>query len=145
MKHLFISIITASCILFNQVNAQSTPSPSYETNHHREIIRTKKYHRLRSNPDLNHEEISKIIRENELDERKVQLVRSSGKCEYTSSEIEEMRAKESEEDRMKRERAELERQREEARREPHANIGAHSLQFAKGYESKQEYESTFFL
>lgn len=123
MRHLLISIITITCILFNQVNAQSTSPPSYETNHRREIIKTKKYHPLYSNPDLNQEEISRIIRENELDERKVQVVRSSGKCDYTASEIEKIRANESEEDRIQRERAELERQKEDARSEPRADIG----------------------
>jgi hypothetical protein len=134
MNRLIIAIISITCILCNRVLAEESFPTTKETNHYRKVIKKKNYHRLSRNPDLNKEEISKIIIENELEEEKVRIIGSSKECQYTaeevsektekqSEEVSEKTEKQSEEDRLRSERAELERQRDLTTRGNRGSIG----------------------
>ena len=123
MSKIIIYIISITCILCNQVLAEESFSTTKETNHYRKVIKKKRHHRLSRNPDLNKEEISKIIRENEIEEEKVRIIGGSKECQYTAEEIRETTEKQSEEDRIRSERAELERQRDLTTRGNRGSIG----------------------
>lgn len=74
---LIISILITSCDAYTQTIKNK--DDRFQSNHQRRVIKTKKYYRDRANPDLNHEEIEKIIKENQLEEKRVHILNKKNK------------------------------------------------------------------